>query len=198
MTTNHLDRYEEFDGSKTLASILSLTSQHSSSYKSLSPREEPDSDRIIVAMESSALHSVFALIDNSQKRECILDPGCQIIAMSETSCHDLGLMYDLAIILHMQSANRNINQLLGLSHNVPFQIRPITFYLQVHIIQSLAYDVLLGRPFNMLIESVVHNFAIEDQTITIHDPNSGKRVTVPTLPRTVKVSCPNHRQQDFC
>jgi hypothetical protein len=62
-------------------------------YKSLSPGEEPDPDWIIVAMESSAVHSVFALIDNSQKRECILDPGCQNIAMSKTFCHNLGLMY---------------------------------------------------------------------------------------------------------
>jgi hypothetical protein len=107
-------------------------------------------------------------------------------------------MYNPAIILHMQSANGNIDQLLGLSRNVPFQIGPITFYLQVHIIQSLAYDVLLGHPFDVLMESIVHNFANEDQTITIHDPNSRKRVTVPTLPRTVKVSCPNLRQQDFC
>jgi hypothetical protein len=85
-------------------------------------------------MESSAVCSIFALIDNSQKRECILDPGCQIIAMSKTSCHDLRLMYNPAIILHIQSANGNIDQLLGLSRNIPFQIGPITFYLQVHII----------------------------------------------------------------
>jgi hypothetical protein len=103
-------------------------------YKSLSPREEPDPDWIIVAMKSSAICSVFTLIDNSQKRECILNPRCQIIAMSKTSCHDLGLMYDPAIILHMQSTNGNIDQLLRLSRNVPFQIGPITFYLQVHII----------------------------------------------------------------
>jgi hypothetical protein len=114
-------------------------------YKLLSPGEEPDLDRIIVAMESSAVHSGFALIDNSQKRKCILDPRCQIIAMSETSCHDLGLMYDPAIILHMQSTNGDIDQLLGLSHNVLFWIRPITFYLQVHIIRCPAYDVLLGH-----------------------------------------------------
>jgi hypothetical protein len=110
-------------------------------YKSLSPGEEPDADRIIVAMESSAICSIFVLIDNSQKRECILNSGCQIIAMSKTSCHDLGLMYNPAIILHMQTANKDIDQLLGLFCNVLFQIGPITFYLQVHIIRSPAYDV---------------------------------------------------------
>jgi hypothetical protein len=141
-------------------------------YKSLSPGEELDPDQIIVAMESSAVYSVFGLIDNSQKRECILDSRCQIIAMSKTSCCDLELMYNLVIILHMQSANKNINQSLGSSCNVLFWIGPITFYFQVHIIQSPAYDVLLGCPFDVLMKSVVHNFANENQRITIHDPKT--------------------------
>src|SRR5271163_5235476 len=82
-------------------------------YKSLHLGEVPNPDRLVVAMESGAVRSVFATIDHSQKKECILDPGCQIIAMSEASCHDLGLTYNPAIILNMQSANGNINQSLS-------------------------------------------------------------------------------------
>ena len=168
-------------------------------YRSLEPGEIPDSNQLVVAMESSAVRSVYALVDTAQKKECILDPGCQIVAMSEGSCFELGLAFDLTIKLNMQSANGNINQSLGLSCNVPFQIGPITFYLQVHIIRSPAYDVLLGRPFDILTESVVRNFANKDQTITIRDPNSGRCVTVPTLPRTNKsqgLSAPI-KQEDF-
>src|SRR5277367_101453 len=118
--------------------------------------------------------------------------------MSEATCHDLGLAYDPAIILNMQLANGNINASLGLSRNVPFQICKITLYLQVHVIHSPAYDVLLGRPFDILTESVVRNFANEDQTITIRDNNTGTRATIPTLPRTRKVHrCPHMRKQDF-
>jgi hypothetical protein len=167
-------------------------------YRSLHPGEEPDPDQLIVAAESGAVRSVLALIDNTQKKECILDPGCQIIAMSETTCHDLGLAYDPTIKLHMQSANGNINQSLGLSRNVPFQLGSITLYLQVHVIRSPAYEVLLGRPFDILTESIVRNFANEDQTITIHDPNTGRRVTIPTFPRSIHSSrCPHHKKQDF-
>ena len=36
---------------------------------------------------------------------------------------------------------------------------------------------------DVLTESVVRNFANEDQTITIFDPNTGRRATVPTSPR---------------
>ena len=168
-------------------------------YKTLRPGEIPDPNRIIVAIESGAVRSIFALIDNNRQKECILDPGCQIVAMSEHVCHELGLAYDPSIILNMQSANGNINQSLGLSRNVPFQIGTITFYLQVHIIHSPAYDVLLGRPFDILTESIVRNFANQDQTITISDPNTGRRITVPTLNRTLKKSvCPHQpKEEDF-
>ena len=150
-------------------------------------------------MESCAVKAVYALVDSAQKKECILDPGCQIVAMSEAVCFDLGLAYDPSIRLNMQSANGNVNQSLGLSRNVPFQIGNITFYLQVHIIHSPAYDILLGRPFDILSESVVRNFANEDQTITIRDPNSGRSVTVPTHARKKFTStiCPHHKKKDF-
>ena len=112
-------------------------------YHSLGAEEDPDLGRLIVSGDSSAIHSIHALIDNSHRVECILDLGCQIIAMSEVVCHMLGLAYDPSIVLHMQSANGTLDQSLGLSRNVPFTIGKITMYLQVHIISSPAYDVLL-------------------------------------------------------
>jgi hypothetical protein len=118
--------------------------------------------------------------------------------MSETTSHDLGLAYDPTIKLNMQSANGNVDQSLGLARNVAFQISNLTFYLQVHIVRSPAYDVLLGRPFDTLTESIIRNYANEDQTITISDPNTGRRITIPTLPRSHKgFRCPHHKEQDF-
>ena len=152
-------------------------------YRSLQPGEAPDPDRLIIAKESSAVRSIFAVIDSTQRKECILDPGCQIVAMSEDTCHDLSLVYDPAIKLNMQSANGNTDWSLGLARNVPFTIGAITLYMQVHIIRSPAYDILLGRPFDILTESIVRNFANEDQTVTITDPNTGQRYTIPTFPR---------------
>jgi hypothetical protein len=140
-------------------------------------------ERLLVAKESSALRAILPIVDGQQKVEAILDPGSQIIAMSEEVCTDLALVYDPTIILNMQSANGDIDQSLGLARNVPFAIGEITVYLQCHIIRQPAYDILLGRPFDVLTESVVRNFGNEDQTITICDPNSGKRATVPTTAR---------------
>jgi hypothetical protein len=134
-----------------------------------------------VAEESYALRSIKMVIDNKEEIEGIIDPGSQIIAMSEGICHDLGLIYDPTIKLNMQSANGEVNQSLGLARNVPCRIGNITLYLQIHVIRSPAYDILLGRPFDVLTESTVKNFANEDQTITIIDPNSKRSITIPTL-----------------
>jgi hypothetical protein len=139
--------------------------------------------QLIVAKESSALRSIFPLVDHQQQVESIIDPGSQIIAMAEAVCMELGLIYDPAIVLNMQSANGEVDRSLGLARNVPMQIGDITLYVQIHIIRNPAYDILLGRPFDILTESVVRNFANEDQTLTIRDPNSGLRATVPTSPR---------------
>jgi hypothetical protein len=150
---------------------------------SLKPGENPDPDMLTVAITTAAIRSIYALVDNSQKRECDLDPGCAIISMSEKTCHELALVYDPSIKIHMRSANGSLDSSLGLARNVPFQVGDITVYLQAHIVRNTAYSILLGRPFDILTESVVRNYANQDQTITITDPNSGRQVTVPTFPK---------------
>jgi hypothetical protein len=138
---------------------------------------------ITVAKESHALRAIHLLVKNTEYVESIVDPGSQIIAMSEAVCMSLAIAYDPLIRINMQSANGEIDQSLGLARNVPCRIGNITLYLQIHVIRSPAYDILLGRPFDVLTESIVKNYANEDQTITIRDPNSHKCATIPTVPR---------------
>ncbi|EED81133.1 predicted protein [Postia placenta Mad-698-R] len=119
-----------------------------------------------VARDSNAIRSIITLVDNKEQIECIVDPGSQIVAMSEEVCLGLNLLFDPTIQLNMQSANGEVDRSLGLIRNVPFRI---------------AYDILLGRPFDVLTQSVVKNFADENQTITILCPNTGETVTIPTI-----------------
>jgi hypothetical protein len=163
-------------------------------YRTLPAGQAPDAAKLQVAKESSALRAVVPLVNNHLKIESILDPGCQIIAMSEDVCHELALPYDPSIILQMESANGTVDPSLGLARNVPFLIGPLTVYLQVHVIRSPAYDILLGRPFDVLTESVVRNFSNEDQTITLHDPNSGRVATIPTICRGPPRILGKHKQ----
>jgi hypothetical protein len=85
--------------------------------------------------------------------------------MSASQCNELGLAYDPSIRLNMQLANGNCNLSLGLVHNVPFLIFSLTFYLQVHIVQSPAYDVLLGQPFNILTQSIIQNLPMKTKPL---------------------------------
>ena len=153
-------------------------------YKQLAPGEQPEASELYVANEAHQVRTFHATIDNRVQVECIVDPGSMVISMSEAVCHDLHLHYDPTVIIHMRSANGSVGNSLGLARNVPFMIGNITLYLQVHILRTPAYNVLLGCPFDVLTQSVVRNFANEDQTITVLDPNSGRIATIPMMPRT--------------
>jgi hypothetical protein len=48
---------------------------------------------------------------------------------------------------------------------------------------SSAYQVLLGRPFDVITQSVVKNMSKKHQTLAIKDLNSGMMVTIPTIER---------------
>src|SRR6266545_6927617 len=104
--------------------------------------------------------------------------------MSKGVCHELALAYDPSIKIYMQSVNGTVDESLGLARNVAFLIgEKIVLYMQVHVIRDPTYDILLGRPFDVLTESIVRNYRNEEQTITITDPNTGRMVTIPTVPR---------------
>jgi hypothetical protein len=122
-----------------------------------------------VATKSNTLRAILPTIADQEQVEAILDPGCQIVAMSEEVCIVLSIAYDPNVCLNMVSVNGGIDQSLGLAKNIPFKIGEITVYLQVHILCQPAYDILLGRPFDVLTESVVVNYRDENQTITILD-----------------------------
>ncbi|CDO72022.1 hypothetical protein BN946_scf184943.g57 [Trametes cinnabarina] len=148
----------------------------------VAPKNDPKS--LVVAKESHALRSIVGLMANKEYVEGVVDPGCMVIAMSEEACHALGLWYDPSVTLRMVSANGEVNSSLGLVRNIPFKVADIVLYLQVHVIRNAAYDLLLGRPFDVLMKSVVKNFNNEDQTITISCPNMGQVATIPTIKRT--------------
>ena len=142
--------------------------------------EEPKA--VYVAKDSQAIRSVFPLINGVEKLESLHDTGSQIVSMSERIADRLGLIYDPDIIINMQSANKQVEKSLGMAKNVPFLFGDITVYLQVHIIRDPAYDVLLGRPFDVLTSSTVYNNTDGSQVIKIKDPNSLRSAMVPTFP----------------
>jgi hypothetical protein len=138
-------------------------------------------EEVEVAAESNILCMNLLVINRQDQVKASLDPGCQVVAMSEEVCNVLAIAYNPDVRLSMVSANGSVNQLLGLAPNVSFLISDIMLCLQVHILHSPAYDILLGHPFNILTQSVICNFHDKNQTITIKDPNSGKSATISTV-----------------
>lgn len=142
--------------------------------------EGEDSPQLFVAKESDSLRTIYPVINGNGTRECVLDGGSQIVSMDKEIALSLGVSWDPDIRIYMQSANKQVEKTEGLARNIPFLFNDITIYLQVHIIRNPAYDVLLGRPFDTLTQSQINNATDGGQTVTVTDPNSGRRCTLPT------------------
>ena len=99
----------------------------------------------------------------------------------------LMLSWDPDITILMEGANGQLRKTEGLARNVPFVFGDITVYLQVHIIDQPAYEILLGRPFEILTESMTRNKLDGGSTVTIKDPNSKRRCELPTHARGTRI-----------
>ena len=136
---------------------------------------------LTITKESSPLCTILPLFNHNKYVESIIDPGSQVVAMLEAACHALVLIYNPCIKLCMQSVNGEVDETLGLTRNIPMLVGVITLYIQIYIVWNPAYDVLLGQPFDIVSQSIVHNYSNKEQTITIHDPNTGETAMVPTF-----------------
>ena len=162
----------------------------------LAPGERPKS--VVVAAESHALRTVYPLINGVGEVESLLDPGSQIVSMSKAVATMLQVTWDPDITVHMESANKSLEKTLGLAKNVPFMFGPITVYLQVHVIEKVAYKVLLGRPFDTITESEVRNSKDGSQSLTLTDLNTGERCVMYTHERgKVPTVLKRPMKQDF-
>ncbi|KAJ3747439.1 hypothetical protein DFH05DRAFT_1521786 [Lentinula detonsa] len=141
-----------------------------------------EGDGFYVARDSHSIRGINAII-GEHTVHCIDDGGCSIVAMSDVCANVLGIAFDPSKVIPLQSANGQTNYSLGLAKDVPFKFCGLTAFLQVHIVPSPAYDVLLGRPFQVLMQAVYKNFLSGDQHVTLTDPNTHNIITIPTVPR---------------
>jgi len=138
---------------------------------------------LVITKESHALWSIIPIINRHLAVKCILDSDCQIVGMSKAVWMTLSKQLNLKHTVSMQSANGTIDRSLGIVENLSFRFGTIELQLQVHVIEDPVYDILLGRPFDIITKSAVKNFHNEDQTITITDPNDPHRIaTIETHP----------------
>ncbi len=92
----------------TMAAHPPPTNQSASpqeAYLKTATNAQDSQDEVKVATESNTLHAVLPVVDGQERVEAILDPGCQIVAMSEEVCNALALAYNPTVQLNMISAN---------------------------------------------------------------------------------------------
>ena len=142
---------------------------------------------LVVAKESHMLRSIIPIVDRSMAVERILDSGCQIVDMSRAVWMLLNKMLNPSHTISMQSANGTVGRSLEITQDLSFHFRSIKLKLQIHVIDELAYDILLGHPFNVLTELTIRNFRNKDQMITITNPNDWHCIeTMQTCPCTAQ------------
>ena len=154
----------------------------------LAPGEAPKT--LLVAGESQFLKTVYPLINARAKAETLLDSGSQIVSISQDMAEKLSLTWDPDIVINMQSANQHVEKTKGLARNVPFLFGDVALYLQVHVMAKPSYDVLLGRPFEVLTESNMKTRRDGTVELTITDPNSGRKRVIPTYDRGKRPDLP--------
>ncbi|KAK0218945.1 hypothetical protein IW262DRAFT_1274075, partial [Armillaria fumosa] len=135
---------------------------------------------VAVGTVSESLRAVYPLVSGRRKMECLCDSGSQIVSCSVKLAKQMGWEYDLDVFIMMESTNWGVERSLGLVPNVTFLFGDVTIYLQVHVLANLAYELLLGCPFDTLTESEVKNTTDRDQMLILTDPNTRKQVKVHT------------------
>lgn len=152
----------------------------------------PESElRVALAMES--LRAVEVTVNHEYKAEAILDGGSSIIPIAEDLCRKLGLAWDPAARVRMQSANGEMDGTLGAVENVPLLVGGLLFYVQLHVVPKAPFDILLGRPFFTLARASLETYHDNEEDLTITDPNSKQTRTLPTHLSRGRT----HRQRDL-
>ncbi|PIL26607.1 hypothetical protein GSI_11301 [Ganoderma sinense ZZ0214-1] len=125
----------------------------------------------IAGEDSHPIRILWCIINEADVAECILDGGSQIASISEECCSRLKLPIDPLVTMNVRSANGSLDGAIGLARDVPVRLTPkIVVFLQLFVIRNAAYDVLLGRPFEVLLKAHTENFSPNLQFLTsAHD-----------------------------
>ncbi|KIY52103.1 hypothetical protein FISHEDRAFT_35771 [Fistulina hepatica ATCC 64428] len=120
------------------------------------------------------------VFNNVEEVEGVLDGGCQIVTMSKHCASNLGIMWNPDECINLQSANGIKDKMLSLAHDIPFCFHSMMVYLQCHIVDTPANNILLSRPFYKLTSAVTCSFVTGEESLTLKNPSNGKHLMFPT------------------
>jgi len=137
------------------------------------------------------LRVVLAVINGIREEEVLLDNSSQIVSMTKKVAVTNKVSWDPSLSIQMQSANRSLSRICRLAKNILFTLGGVTVLLQIYVIDTVPYIVLLGQPFDTIIKSRIVNNKEGNQTVCIICLNTGNKVAILTykrgeLPRKVE------------
>src|SRR5882762_7567032 len=147
------------------------------------------------AASSLPLRVIFPTFAPGVQPECILDGGAQVVVMRKDIWEKLRVPLAANRATPMESASATTTMTLGLIEDHPVQLGPITIYLQIQVVESAPFEVLLGRPFFNVTSCSEVSSAGGNHEIRIRDPKTGSPyvfATEPRLRRPAREKSPNH------
>ena len=149
----------------------------------LAEHKEANPETLIVSGISEPLRGVYGTINGVGQEQCLLDNGSMIVSMARKVAIELGLNWDPALRINMESASNHVEKTLGLARNVRFDLGGLNIFLQVHILENPPYRVLLGRTFDRYASTELLTNPDGTSVLTVVDPNTKQRAAIPTYER---------------
>ena len=140
------------------------------------------------AAASLPLRTIRLQFGDSVEAECILDGGAQIVVMRKDIWEKLRTPITADKAQAMESANSETSYTLGLVENQLVKLGPIQFYLQIQVVPSAPFEVLLGRPFFDVLNCVEISRSGGTHQIEVREPETGTPYMFATQPRGRKTS----------
>jgi len=144
------------------------------------------------AAASLPLRVIFPVFAPGVEPECILDSGAQIVVMRKDIWEKLHAPIASSKFMTIESASSGKTTSLGLVENHPVRIGPITVFLQIQVVDSAPFKVLLGRPFFDITSCKEISHQGGDHEIHLKDPKTGEDYMFPTRPRLRRPPVTNH------
>ena len=140
------------------------------------------SEGLIVAKHTEELRVIDVSVCGVQMVATI-DDGSQIVSIRQDMWERIGLPIRSDKIMLMESANKTKDETMGLLQDLKISIGGYHFYLQVQVVKSAPYEMLLGRPFFTLTQATHKHFEDGESRLTLYDPNTNNKITFPTRAR---------------
>ncbi|KAI0277654.1 hypothetical protein BC826DRAFT_875443, partial [Russula brevipes] len=101
---------------------------------------------------SLPLQEIDVRIDNRVTVPGVIDPGSQIVAIRQDLAIEVNAQINPKVKYKMEGANGSTSWTLGCAEYLPITIGDISFRIHAHVVQDAPYRLLLGRPFQHLLQ----------------------------------------------